>query len=73
MKVKVVQPFMGQPDELKKYGGKFPTDEQYVSDRNTAPGYLINKGILMEVPRSRGEELIEKGLCEEVKTGLFQW
>jgi hypothetical protein len=70
MKIEVKQQFFGgNSDEIKKYGGVLPEDDNdTIVDKN-----IIYRGTIMDVGRMRAEELISRGLAVEYKEKSKSW
>lgn len=68
-KVKVSSTFVGNPEEMEKYGGQVPTEWKKrekmmsVGERNSFNG-KITTGTEMEVTDARAKELAKAGLIE---------
>ena len=67
--VTVNQTFVGQPDEMEKYGGQIPADLKK-SEKKMSAGEKANfsgkihAGTKMEVSEERAKELLKLGLIE---------
>lgn len=68
-KVTASQTFVGQPDEMEKYGGQIPADLKKF-EKKMSPGEKasfvgkITKGTVMDVSDERAKELLKLGLVE---------
>jgi hypothetical protein len=68
-KVKVIKPFVGQPDEMAQFAGQIPSDfkksEKKMSDEEKGSfKNIITRGTVMEVNDKRARELAAAGVVE---------